>query len=113
MSCLENSGSVPDIGSRSHPQATHLRGRGVAVTTVCPGFVKTPMTDVNPFPMPWLMSADDAARRILRAVARRQKVCNFPWQTTLLMNLTRWLPDWVLARTMRRHASATHAVLLL
>jgi short-subunit dehydrogenase len=78
----------------------HLRNRGVAVTTVCPGFVKTPMTDVNPFPMPWLMGADVAARRILRAIRRRQKVCNFPWQTTLLMKLTRWLPDWVLARTM-------------
>jgi len=81
----------------------HLRNRGVLVTTVCPGFVKTPMTDVNPFPMPWLMGADEAARRILRAIARRRKVCNFPWQTTLLMKLTRWLPDWVLARMMHTY----------
>ena len=78
----------------------HLRDRGVAVTTVCPGFIRTPMTAMNKFPMPGLMDADAAARRIARALARRKKVYNFPWQTTLLMKLAGWLPDWVLARTM-------------
>ena len=43
----------------------HLRDKRVAVTTICPGFVKTPMTDVNEFKMPWVMEADEAARRIL------------------------------------------------
>jgi short-subunit dehydrogenase len=80
-----------------------LRGKGVAVTTICPGFIKTPMTDVNNFKMPWLMQADKAARKIVRALRRRRKVYNFPWQTTLLMKLTRWLPDWVLARGMRKY----------
>lgn len=59
------------------------------------------MTDVNNFPMPWLMEADEAAQRIVRALRRRRKVYNFPWQTTLLMKMTRWLPDWVLARVLR------------
>jgi short-subunit dehydrogenase len=77
-----------------------LRGRGVAVTTVCPGFVRTPMTSVNEFSMPFVMGADEAARRIVRALGRRVKVFNFPWPTTRLMKLTRWLPDWVLARVM-------------
>ncbi len=81
----------------------HLRGRGIAVTAVCPGFVRTPMTAVNEFHMPWLLEADDAARRILRALHRRRKVYNFPWQTSLLMKLTRWLPDWVMARSMREY----------
>jgi short-subunit dehydrogenase len=76
----------------------HLRGRKIAVTTICPGFIKTPMTDVNKFKMPWLMSAEKAAQRIVRALRRRVKVYNFPWQTTLLMKLTRWVPDWLLAR---------------
>jgi short-subunit dehydrogenase len=80
-----------------------LRGRGLAVTTICPGFVKTPMTDVNDFKMPWLLQADEAARRIVRALGRRQKVYNFPWQMSLLMKVTRWLPDWVMARTMRKY----------
>jgi short-subunit dehydrogenase len=77
-----------------------LAGRGVAVTTVCPGFVKTPMTDVNDFKMPWLLQADDAARRIVRALRRRRKVFNFPWQMSIFMGVVRWLPDWIVARTM-------------
>lgn len=77
-----------------------LRSHGIAVTTVCPGFVSTPMTAVMDNPMPWLIDADEAARRIVRALRRRRKVYNFPWQTALLMRLTRWLPDWVLARAI-------------
>jgi short-subunit dehydrogenase len=80
-----------------------LRNRGIAVTTICPGFVKTPMTDVNKFKMPWLLEADEAARRIVRALERKRKVFNFPWQMTLLMKLTGWLPDWALARTMQKY----------
>src|SRR5207247_2132325 len=53
-----------------------LRNRGIAVTTLCPGFVKTPMTDVFHFHMPFLMESDEAARRMVRALARRRKVYN-------------------------------------
>lgn len=80
-----------------------LRGTGIAVTTICPGFVRTPMTDVNNFHMPWLLEADDAARRIVRALARRRKVFNFPWPMALAMKLTAWLPDWLIARSMRTY----------
>jgi short-subunit dehydrogenase len=80
-----------------------LRGRGIAVTTICPGFIKTPMTAVNDFHMPFLMEADQAARKIVRALRRRRKVYNFPWQMALLMKLTRWLPDWLLARSMQKY----------
>jgi short-subunit dehydrogenase len=78
-----------------------LRRRGIAVTTICPGFIKTPMTAVNEFPMPFLMTADRAALKIAHALARKKKVYNFPWQTTLLMKLTRWAPDWLMARTLK------------
>jgi short-subunit dehydrogenase len=80
-----------------------LRERNIAVTTICPGFVKTPMTEVNHFKMPWLLTADEAAWRIVRALARRKKVFNFPWQMSLLMKMTAWLPDWILARSMREY----------
>ncbi len=80
-----------------------VRDRGIAVTTICPGFIKTPMTEVNNFKMPWLMTAERAARKIARALRRRRKVYNFPWQMSLLMTLTRWLPDWVLARGMKKY----------
>jgi short-subunit dehydrogenase len=79
-----------------------LRSRGIAVTTICPGFVRTEMTAENAFFMPGLLEADDAGRRIVRAIARKKKVYNFPWQTTLLMKAARWLPDWVIDRMSPR-----------
>jgi short-subunit dehydrogenase len=80
-----------------------LRSKGIAVTTICPGFIKTPMTEVNEFKMPWLLTAEEAARRIVRALKRKRKVYNFPWQMTLFMKFVRWAPDWLLERTMHTH----------
>jgi short-subunit dehydrogenase len=78
----------------------HLRGTGVQVTTVCPGFVKTPMTALNTFHMPGLLEADAAARKIIRAIEAGTKVYNFPWRLHLMVKLSRWLPDrminWVM-----------------
>jgi short-subunit dehydrogenase len=79
------------------------REHGIAVTTVCPGFVETPMTAVNDFHMPFLMSADRAAAKIVRALRKRRKVQRFPWQMSLLMRLLQWLPDWMIARSMRSY----------
>jgi short-subunit dehydrogenase len=67
---------------------------------------KTPMTAGNDFHMPFVLEADDAARRIVRALERRRKVFNFPWQTSLLMRLTHWFPDWLMARAMRSYNEA-------
>jgi short-subunit dehydrogenase len=78
----------------------HLRGTGIAVTTLCPGFVKTPMTDGNKFWMPGLMSAEEAARRMLRAIARGTKVYRFPWLTSVLTRLAANLPDWAKVKLM-------------
>jgi short-subunit dehydrogenase len=80
-----------------------LRERGIAVSVLCPGFVKTPMTAVNDFKMPFLLEADEAARRMVWALRRRWKVYNFPWQMALMMKLTAWLPDWLMARAMNKY----------
>ena len=48
-----------------------LSSSGVNVLTVCPGYIKTPMTDVNPFYMPFLMDADKAARSIRKAIIKK------------------------------------------
>jgi short-subunit dehydrogenase len=80
-----------------------LRRRGIAVTTLCPGFVRTPMTAPNKFHMPFLLEAEDAARRIVRALESRAKVYNFPGQLSLVIKLTRWLPDWLVARSMKEY----------
>ena len=79
-----------------------LREHGIPVTTICPGFVRTPMTDVNKFYMPWLVEPDDAARRIIRALERKKKVYNFPWQMAVLIKGLRLLPDWFIANAMPR-----------
>lgn len=78
----------------------HLRGRGVSVTTLCPGFVKTPMTAANTFWMPGLLTAEEAARRMLRAIARGDKVYNFPRVTSVLTRLAARLPDWAKVKLM-------------
>jgi short-subunit dehydrogenase len=74
----------------------HLRGTGIRATTVCPGFVKTPMTAANKFHMPGLLDAETAAYRIIRAIRAGTKVYNFPWHVHLMVKLTRWLPDRVI-----------------
>jgi len=74
----------------------HLRGTGVSATTICPGFVITPMTADFKFHMPGLMTAERAASKIVRAIKARKKVANFPRRLHLLTVLSRWVPDsWV------------------
>ena len=74
----------------------------MAVTCVCPGFIRTPMTAEQTHPMPFLMDADRAADRILNALRRRPKAYNFPWRMYRLMRLMYWLPDFVVRRRAMR-----------
>ena len=78
-----------------------LRDYGIPVTVLCPGFVETPMTAVNNFHMPFLMSAEKAADWILWAIRRRKKVCRFPRRMSMAARFLGWLPDWIIARSMR------------
>ena len=72
----------------SRPGAKSLRGelaaQGVKVNVVMPGFVKTHMTDVNGFPMPFLMSAEQAAGIIRRGLAKDRARIAFPWPMAML-----------------------------
>jgi short-subunit dehydrogenase len=72
-----------------------LRGSGVAVVTVCPGYVDSPMTRVNPYRMPFLLDADEGARRIARAIEARRSFVVVPWQMALAGRAMRLLPDAV------------------
>ena len=69
-----------------------LRGSGVIVQTVCPGFVETPMTESNQFPMPFMIPADRAARTIADGIAAGKAEIVFPWQMTLMMKTARLMP---------------------
>ena len=83
-----------------------LQGRGVCISTICPGYVDTPMTAGNGGSMPFLLSAAAAARRIVWAIERRKTVYNFPWQTALLIKLARLCPDWLVARLAPREQAS-------
>lgn len=69
-----------------------LAPRGLRVVTVCPGFVRTEMTEGNVFPMPWLMEADDAARRIADGLAHGKPEIVFPVPMMVAMKLARLVP---------------------
>ncbi len=69
-----------------------LAGSGVTVVTVCPGYVDTPMTRVNRYRMPFLLPADEAARRIARAIAARRRLAVIPWQMAIAGRLLRLVP---------------------
>jgi len=79
-----------------------LAGSGLAVVTVCPGYVDTPMTRVNRYRMPFLLPADEAARRIARAIAARRRMAVIPWQMALVGPVLRLLPGALFDRLMAK-----------
>lgn len=78
-----------------------LAPQGVMVNVVCPGFVKTPMTDINPFAMPFLIDADKAARLIQRGLARNRACVVFPWPMHVLVRFMAFLPLDLVIRVLR------------
>ena len=81
---------------------TEMAGSGVSVVTICPGYIDTPMTQVNKYPMPFMISAEDAARRFARAIAARRRLAVIPWQMALVSLLLRALPGWLYDRLAAR-----------
>ena len=79
-----------------------LSSSGVNVLTVCPGYIKTPMTDVNPFYMPFLMDADRAARSIRKAIIKKKRFHVLPWQMSLVGFFLRLMPRYLYDSLMRR-----------
>jgi short-subunit dehydrogenase len=73
---------------------------GVAVSVICPGFVVTPMTARNDFPMPFLMTADAAARRTRDGLDRARARIAFPWPTYVAAWLLATLPPAISDRLL-------------
>ncbi|HEX5676203.1 MAG TPA: SDR family oxidoreductase [Azonexus sp.] len=69
-----------------------LKARQIAVVTVAPGYIDTPMTQVNPYAMPFKMSAPAAAANVARCIARRRAYTVIPWQMAMVAPLLKWLP---------------------
>jgi short-subunit dehydrogenase len=74
-----------------------LRKSGIYVTTVHPGFIRTPLT-ARRKRLPFLVEVDDAARKIVRAIERRQRTYAFPWQLASVVRLLKHLPNAVYDR---------------
>jgi short-subunit dehydrogenase len=69
-----------------------LRGTGLDVTIIYPGFIKTPLTAGRTAQLPYLMELDDATQKIVRAIEQRRKAYAFPWQLASLVRLGLVMP---------------------
>jgi len=99
---------VPGAGAYSASKAAairyleslrvELRGSGVQVTSICPGYIATPMTEANPYPMPFILTADEFARRMARVIDRGRTYAVIPWQMALVARVLHVMPNWLYDR---------------
>lgn len=93
------SGSKAAVRNICQGWRTALHKYGISVTAVCPGFIKSEMTDRNDISMPFLMDTDVAAEKIIRAVDKPKNVFTFPWQMkVIVVPLMRFAPDWMVRK---------------
>lgn len=78
-----------------------LRGTGVQVVTLCPGYIDTPLTRKNPYRMPFLMPVDDFARAACGAIDQGASYRVIPWQMGVVAKLLRLLPNPLFDRLFR------------
>jgi short-subunit dehydrogenase len=81
-----------------------LRGSGLRVVTIAPGFIRTPMTANNPYPMPFLMEPDAFAAKAADAIVAGASYCVIPWQMGVVAKLLRLMPDAVFDRVLAKRA---------
>ena len=83
-----------------------LRRTGVRVTTICPGYIATAMTENNPYAMPFIISAAEFAHRCAREIAAKKSLAVIPWQMAILGRILAVVPnflfDAVFSRTKRK-----------
>ncbi len=82
--------------------AISLKQEGIFVSHVCPGFVKTPLTDRNDFPMPFRIDAETASLSIRAGISRNQREIHFPKKFTILLKTLSWLPKSLWRRLAQR-----------
>jgi short-subunit dehydrogenase len=83
-----------------------LRGSGVTVNVIYPGFIKTPLTAGRSAKMPYLMELDDGVNKILKAIEKGKRSYAFPWQLATIVRSSLVMPaavyDWIAARNSFR-----------
>lgn len=82
----------------------------IAVTTIAPGYVRTPMTDINTYKMPFLMDADVAATKFVNAIEHQRRFVVIPWQMGWVAKLMRLIPPklWDLLAKNAPHKPRIH-----
>jgi short-subunit dehydrogenase len=100
--------SVSKVAVRAYGEALRplLKAKGVRLSVICPGFIKTPLTDTNPFPMPFLMTVEEAALRIKKGIDANKARIAFPWPMYLIARSIALLPlgigDFILSKTPKK-----------
>lgn len=79
-----------------------LAKQGIKVTTIAPGYIRTPMTDINEYPMPFLMPVEKAAQKFVDAIEQQKRYCVIPWQMQWVAWLIRLMPNVVWDYLMRK-----------
>jgi short-subunit dehydrogenase len=79
-----------------------MRGTGVSVVTICPGYIRTPMTAVNRFKMPFIIGVEDAVERFARAIDAKKSFAVIPWKMGMAARVLRVLPNWIYDRIFTR-----------
>jgi len=69
-----------------------VQDRGIDVTIIQPGFIKTPLTAGRHNKMPFIMELDDAIPHFVGAIEKRKKFAAFPWQLATIVRLGKFMP---------------------
>ncbi|NTV68957.1 MAG: SDR family oxidoreductase [Azonexaceae bacterium] len=75
-----------------------MRPYGIKVVTIAPGYIETPMTEINPYKMPFLLPVDQAASRFAAVIARGTSYAVIPWPMGVVAKILRALPNWLYDR---------------
>lgn len=100
--------STSKVAVRAYGDALRplLKPDGITVSIIFPGFVKTPLTDVNKFQMPFLMEAEKAAQIIKDGIEKKKPFIAFPWQMHVICQLIGLLPrrlgDYILSKAPKK-----------
>ncbi|MBC8029652.1 MAG: SDR family NAD(P)-dependent oxidoreductase [Pyrinomonadaceae bacterium] len=81
-----------------------LEPRGINVTIIHPGFIKTALTSGRHAQLPFLMELDDAVKKIVRAIEKRKKTYSFPWQLATIVRAGMIMPIWMYDRISRKNS---------
>lgn len=72
-----------------------MYGSGVSVITVCPGYIVTPMTANNPFRMPFILTAETTAKKIVHIINHKKLYSVIPWQMAIVARVLKLLPNFI------------------